>query len=115
MATILDTCAGAPSEDFAPGDVLLAEGDTTGRLYILAGGAVEVLRGDTQVAVVGDPGAVFGEMPVLHKRRARLNLISHFLSVLPYEVSPRKKVSFRPATRDAPMTTRRDCHAALDT
>ena len=26
------------------------------------------------------------------KRRARLNLISHFLSVLPYEVSPRKKV-----------------------
>jgi polyphosphate kinase 2 len=26
------------------------------------------------------------------KRRARLNLISHFLSVLPYETSPRKKV-----------------------
>ncbi len=26
------------------------------------------------------------------KRRARLNVISHFLSVLPYEVSPRKRV-----------------------
>ena len=26
------------------------------------------------------------------KRRARLNVISHFLSLLPYEVSPRKKV-----------------------
>jgi polyphosphate kinase 2 len=26
------------------------------------------------------------------KRRARLNVISHFLSVLPYEVSPRKKI-----------------------
>ena len=68
MASILETCAGAPSRDFAAGDVLLSEGNTTGRLYILAGGAVEVLRGNTQVAVVGDPGAVFGEMSVLLNR-----------------------------------------------
>jgi CRP-like cAMP-binding protein len=68
MASILETCAGAPSRDFAAGEVLLAEGDTTGRLYILAGGAVEVLRGATQVAVVGDPGAVSGEMSVLLNR-----------------------------------------------
>ena len=26
------------------------------------------------------------------KRRARLNVISHFLSALPYEASPRKKI-----------------------
>ena len=68
MASMLDACAGAPREDYAPGTVLIAEGETSGRLYILVDGSVEVLRGDTQVAVVGDPGAVFGEMSVLLKR-----------------------------------------------
>ncbi len=68
MASILETCAGAPCRCLAQGDVLLTEGDTTGRLYILAEGAVEILRGDTQVAVVADPGAVFGEMSVLLSR-----------------------------------------------
>ena len=62
MASILDKCAGAPRKNFAPGTVLLSEGETSGRLYILAEGSVEVLRGDTQVAVIGDAGAVFGEM-----------------------------------------------------
>ena len=31
-------------------------------------GSVEILRGDTQVAVVSEPGAVFGEMSVLLQR-----------------------------------------------
>jgi polyphosphate kinase 2 (PPK2 family) len=30
------------------------------------------------------------------KRRARLNLISHFLSLIPYEASPQKKVKIPP-------------------
>ena len=34
-------------------------------LYILAEGRIEVLRGSTQVAVVSEPGSVFGEMSVL--------------------------------------------------
>jgi CRP-like cAMP-binding protein len=68
MASILDTCAGVPCKDFAAGTILLSEGETTGRLYILAEGSVEVLRGDTPVAVVGEPGAVFGEMSVLLNR-----------------------------------------------
>ncbi len=68
MASILETCAGAPRKDFPAGTVLITEGDTSGRLYILAEGTVEVLRGDTQVAVIGEPGAVFGEMSVLLNR-----------------------------------------------
>jgi CRP-like cAMP-binding protein len=68
MASILETCAGAPRKDFPAGTVLITEGDTSGRLYILAEGSVEVLRGDTQVAVIGEPGAVFGEMSVLLNR-----------------------------------------------
>ncbi len=65
MASILDHCTGAPREDFAAGAILLGEGETSGRLYVLAAGSVEVLRGDTQVAVVREPGSVFGEMSVL--------------------------------------------------
>jgi CRP/FNR family cyclic AMP-dependent transcriptional regulator len=65
MASILDICAGATRQDFAAGTVLLSEGETSGRLYVLAEGSVEVLRGATQVAIVSEPGAVFGEMSVL--------------------------------------------------
>jgi CRP/FNR family transcriptional regulator, cyclic AMP receptor protein len=68
MGSILDQCAGAPCQEFAAGTVLLSEGETSGRLFILAEGSFEVLRGDTQVAVVVDPGAVFGEMSVLVNR-----------------------------------------------
>ena len=40
------------------------------------------------------------------KRRARLNVISHFLSALPYEASPRKKIRKFPAvTKRVPMMT----------
>ena len=41
---------------------------TSGHLYLLKDGMVEVLRGDTQVATVGEPGALFGEMSVLLNR-----------------------------------------------
>ena len=67
MASILNICGGARKE-FAAGTILLSEGETSGQLYILAEGTVEVLRGDTQVAVVGESGAVFGEMSVLLNR-----------------------------------------------
>jgi CRP-like cAMP-binding protein len=68
MASILDKCAGATRQRFAPGTVLLSEGETSGRLYVLAEGSVEVLRGDTQVAMIAEPGSVFGEMSVLLTR-----------------------------------------------
>jgi CRP-like cAMP-binding protein len=68
MASILDSCAGSRRQEFAPGTVLISEGDTSGRLFVLSEGSVEVLRGDTQVAVVGEPGSIFGEMSVLLNR-----------------------------------------------
>ena len=68
MASILDICAGLKRQELAPGTVLLAEGETSGQLYVLAEGKVEVLRGDTQVAVVEEAGAVFGEISALLDR-----------------------------------------------
>ena len=62
MRAVLDYCHSLPLERYAPGDVLIAEGPASGRMFILATGAIEVLRGDTQVAEVHEPGAIFGEI-----------------------------------------------------
>jgi CRP-like cAMP-binding protein len=68
MGSILDMCRDAPLLKLAAGSVLLPEGETSGHLYVLKSGSIEVLRGEMQVAVVEEPGAVFGEMSVLLNR-----------------------------------------------
>lgn len=65
MATILSFCEGFPETEFRPGDVLLSEGESTGLLYILIEGEVEVMKGNFPVSVISEPGAMFGEMAIL--------------------------------------------------
>ena len=65
MRAILDHCGNIPLEDMAGGTVLLGEGQTTGRVYVLAQGRIEVLREDVQIAVLDEPGSLVGEMSVL--------------------------------------------------
>lgn len=65
MREILDHCSDIPLQQLASGAVLLTEGQTTGRLYVLAQGCIEILRGETQVAVLDEPGSLLGEMSVL--------------------------------------------------
>jgi len=62
LTSILDHCAGAEERTFPSGAVLMAEGQRSGLLYVLVEGTVAVFRGDTEVAAVSEPGAVFGEM-----------------------------------------------------
>jgi CRP/FNR family transcriptional regulator, cyclic AMP receptor protein len=50
---------------FNPGETVLAAGSTTGQLFILRKGLVEVVRDGIQIATVSEPGAVFGELAVL--------------------------------------------------
>ena len=67
MRSTLQYCAAAnaPLRPLEPGTVLLVEGETSGRLYVLKEGTIEVTRGDTTVAIISAPGAVFGEMSAL--------------------------------------------------
>jgi CRP-like cAMP-binding protein len=47
------------------GATVLVEGEESGALHVLLNGAVAVRRVDVRVAVISDPGAVFGEMSLL--------------------------------------------------
>ena len=51
--------------NFEPGAILLAEGKKSGLLYVLVDGEVEILKGNLQVNVASEPGAIFGEISAL--------------------------------------------------
>lgn len=65
MPDILDYCKGRKAETFKSGAVLINEGGDERKLFVLIEGQVEVLRGETQVSYVEEPGSLFGEMSVL--------------------------------------------------
>ena len=65
MRAILESCGSMPLQTFSNGMVLLEEGKTTGRVYVLATGRIEVLRGSTQITVIDEPGSLLGEMSLL--------------------------------------------------
>jgi CRP/FNR family cyclic AMP-dependent transcriptional regulator len=65
VTTLLDLSKRMPVESFAAGSILLPEGASTGRLFVLVEGEVEILKGDVQVEVVSEPGALFGEISAL--------------------------------------------------
>jgi CRP/FNR family transcriptional regulator, cyclic AMP receptor protein len=65
MQNILELCAEMETVSFSAGDVLLAEGDQTGLLYILISGGVEVSKGESPITVIRQPGAFFGELSLL--------------------------------------------------
>jgi CRP-like cAMP-binding protein len=62
---ILDYCKDRKAESFKAGAVLIREGGSERRLFVLIEGQVEVLRKGTQVSYVDEPGSLFGEMSVL--------------------------------------------------
>jgi len=62
---VLALCRGMPLRQMAAGQVLLEEGRSAGVLYVLATGAVEIVKGEVQITTVSEPGSVFGEVSIL--------------------------------------------------
>lgn len=54
-----------PEVAFAPGEIVVREGGSSGGLWILVSGALEVLKGRVRVNTVTRPGALIGEVAVL--------------------------------------------------
>jgi CRP/FNR family transcriptional regulator, cyclic AMP receptor protein len=65
MRAILEYCNGGSRRAVPSGQIVLQEGSKTGHLFVLLEGQLEVVKGDNVVAVVSEPGALFGEMSVL--------------------------------------------------
>ena len=65
MRAVLEYCGGATKREVPAGALVLHEGSKTGHLFVLLEGRLEVVKGDSVVAVVNEPGAMFGEMSVL--------------------------------------------------
>jgi CRP/FNR family transcriptional regulator, cyclic AMP receptor protein len=65
MRELLDHCRYWPRLELAPGAVLLREGERSGRVFVLAQGCMMVHRGEVEIVLIDDPGAVFGEMSAL--------------------------------------------------
>jgi CRP/FNR family transcriptional regulator, cyclic AMP receptor protein len=65
MRAVLDYCTGGTQREVKAGAPIVTEGGTTGHLYVLMEGRLEVLKGEMVVATITEPGAVLGEMSVL--------------------------------------------------
>src|ERR1700730_4080965 len=68
MRDVLEYCIGGHRSSVPEGTLVIREGETTGHLFVLIEGYLEVVKGETVVASVTEPGAVFGEMSVLLRR-----------------------------------------------
>ena len=65
MRDILEYCVGGAKRSFSAGAEIIHEGGRTGHLYVLIEGRLEVIKGETVIATMTEPGAVAGEMSVL--------------------------------------------------
>ena len=65
MQDVLELCQGLETVTFETGEVLLPEGGKTGLLYVLISGGVEVIKGETPITIIREPGAIFGEISML--------------------------------------------------
>ncbi|KZD21512.1 Crp/Fnr family transcriptional regulator [Tardiphaga robiniae] len=65
MRAVLDHCSDGVKHSVAAGDTIIREGQTSGHLFVLIEGQLDIVKGDTVVASLTEPGAVVGEMSVL--------------------------------------------------
>lgn len=63
--TSQNSIAALPIVTYQAGETVIADGSRTARVLILKKGAVAIIKEDTEIAKVTDPGAVFGEFSVL--------------------------------------------------
>ncbi len=65
MSVIFTALRDHAVRQFAPGENLLQQGDSTGLLFVMIEGAVEVLKDGTIVATSKEPGAIFGDLSAI--------------------------------------------------
>lgn len=65
MSLPLDVFSNLPVQNVPAGGTVIEQGTTTGRLFILIKGKVEVIKDGEKVAASNHPGDIFGDMSAL--------------------------------------------------
>jgi CRP/FNR family transcriptional regulator, cyclic AMP receptor protein len=65
MASELEEFSRLPVQDFAAGQLVIEQGTSTGRLFILIKGKVEVIKDGRVVATTRHAGDIFGDLSAL--------------------------------------------------
>ena len=68
MTDLVTLTADQPLRRLMAGEVLVTEGQSSGVLYVLVSGRLNVERGGVTIATVSEPGSLIGEMSVLMRR-----------------------------------------------
>lgn len=68
MTRLLQLTQGAPSRDLEAGEVLIAQGERDGNLYVLESGSLVVERDGVLMATIEEVDALLGEMSLLLER-----------------------------------------------
>jgi len=67
-AAFQNSLSGLGLVTYQAGETVIVDGSTTGRLLILKKGNVAIVKEDTEIATVAEPGAVFGELSIFLDR-----------------------------------------------
>jgi CRP/FNR family transcriptional regulator, cyclic AMP receptor protein len=73
---MLSLSAHLPEIEVAAGETLLVEGGSTGSIWVLVSGSLEVRKGDVRVNVITRPGAIIGEVSVLLGTRSGATVVA---------------------------------------
>jgi len=65
MVQLFEILRAHPERHFGAGETIIAQDSTTGKLFFLIDGEVEVYKDEVPIATTAEPGSVFGEMSAL--------------------------------------------------
>jgi len=82
MEELLTLAQGFPQRSVAPGDVVVADGESVGALYVLLEGGLRVEKAGQLIATVTEPGACVGEMSLLLGIPATADVVASEQSLL---------------------------------
>ena len=97
MRDMLTLSQGLPEIEFAIGDTVVREGGSTGGIWVLVSGELQVRKGDVLINAITRPGALVGEVLVLLETTFGATVVATQPSVLRYAADGRGLLTRDPA------------------
>lgn len=97
MRDMLALSQGLPEIEFAIGDTVVREGGSTGGIWVLVSGELQVRKGDVLVNHITRPGALVGEVSVLLDTSFGATVVATQPSVMRYAADGRALLTRDPA------------------